>query len=125
MQEVTAPRLISLFMVPVTRRQVLLGGAGAVLLAACSGSSGDDTAVTSTTEAGAAAGGGGLILFNAFQPTQPVGKELRLPLGLADKDGSFDVSTPKTISVRLQKPDGTRTTPVTLDRHEQDLPRGY
>ena len=123
MQEATPPTLISLVMDAVTRRQVLLGGVGTVLLAACSKGGGDDASATTSTTA--EAGGGGLILFNAFQPAQPMGKELRLPLGLADKDGSFDVNLPKTITVRLQKPDGTRTTPVTLDRHEQDLPRGY
>jgi hypothetical protein len=110
----------------VTRRQVLLGATGGVLLAACGKSDGSDetTASDSTTTPGAA-GAGGLVLFKAFQAEQPVGVDLRLPLALADGEGSFDVNLPRTVTVRMRRPDGGISAPVTVQRHEQDLPRGY
>lgn len=110
----------------LTRRQVLLGATGTVLLAAC-GSGGDtpsDSADATTTSVGPGAAGG-LVLFKAFAPEQPVGVDLRLPLALADSEGSFDVDTPGRVQVRMQRPDGATTPPVTVARHEQDLPRGY
>jgi hypothetical protein len=106
---------------PLTRRQILLGGAGTLLLAACGSSSGGKAAASSTTSGPT----GGLVLFKAFPANQPVGKELRLPLALADKDGSFDVRLPKQVSAHLQRPDGSTTAPMTLDLHQKDLPRGY
>ncbi|MCU1485179.1 MAG: hypothetical protein JWN67_1925 [Actinomycetia bacterium] len=112
---------------PLSRRQVLLGATGTVLLAACAKKeSGDDAgsgSSTSSTLPGASSGG--LVLFKAFQLKQPVGVDLRLPLALADSEGSFDVDLPRTISVRLRGPDGTVGAPMAIDRHDQDLPRGY
>jgi hypothetical protein len=115
---------------PLSRRQVLLGATGTVLLAACGKGGGDepDAAVDDTGDAsGTTTSGasGGLILFKAFQPKQPAGVDLRLPLALADSEGSFDVDLPRRMSVRLRGPDGIVGAPVLLDRHEQDLPRGY
>jgi hypothetical protein len=113
---------------PLTRRHVLLGATGTVLLAACGKGSGDDVAADgtpSTTSTLPGASAGGLVLFKAFPPKQPVGVDLRLPLALADSEGSFDVDLPRRISVRLRGPDGAVGAPMTLDRHEQDLPRGY
>jgi hypothetical protein len=106
----------------LTRRQLLLGGAGTLVLAACgsSGTTGNADATSSSTTAA-----GGLVLFKAFQGQQPVGAELRLPLALADKDGSFDVKLPRTIVARLRRPDGTITAPTSIDLHDKDLPRGY
>jgi hypothetical protein len=106
----------------LTRRQLLLGGAGTLVLAACgsNGSTGNAGATSSSTTAA-----GGLVLFKAFQGQQPVGAELRLPLALADKDGSFDVELPRTIVARLRRPDGTITPPTSIDLHDKDLPRGY
>jgi hypothetical protein len=108
----------------VSRRQLLLAGAGAALVAACGGDDHTGSGATTTTAA-AGATAGGLILFNAFQPAQPVGQALRLPLGVADREGSFDVDLPRSINVQLRKPDGTMTAPVAVALHEQDLPRGY
>ena len=112
---------------PLSRRQVLLGATGTVLLAACAKKEeGDgDATVPSTTSTLPGASSGGLILFKAFQPKQPVGVELRLPLALADSEGSFDVDLPRRISVRLRGPDGNVGAPMAIDRHERDLPRGY
>jgi hypothetical protein len=109
----------------VTRRQVLLGATGGVLLAACGKSDGTGDASASSSTSTPGAGGGGLVLFKAFSPEQPVGTELRLPLALADGEGSFDVDLPRTVTVRLRHPDGGVSAPVTVQRHQQDLPRGY
>jgi hypothetical protein len=111
---------------PLSRRAVLLGATGTVLLAACSTGSEDDagdTPSTSSTLPGASSSS--LVLFKAFPPKQPRGVDLRLPLALADSEGSFDVDLPKTISVRLRGPDGLVGAPVEIERHQQDLPRGY
>jgi hypothetical protein len=106
----------------VSRRQLLLGAAGTLVLAACGNSNGDDAAgdTTSTTE-----GGTGGILALLLPAEQPVGVPLRLPLGLADKDGSFDVDLPSTASVLLRSPTGATSKPVTVERHAKGLPRGY
>ena len=105
---------------PLSRRQVLLGAAGTVLLAACGNSdNGDEAATTSTT----AAGQGGLLAL-LVPPEQPVGVPLRLPLGLTDKDGSFDVDLPSTATVHLIGPDG-KTDSSSVKLHDRGLPRGY
>ena len=114
----------------LSRRQVLLGGAGTLVLAACGSgtSSGDRAGAGPTTTAVSGGGGGkagGLVLFKAFQAQQAVGVPLRLPLGIADQDGSFDVDLPKHVSAHLRRPDGSSTAPMTLDLHDKDLPRGY
>jgi hypothetical protein len=108
---------------PLSRRHVLLGATGAVLLAACGSGTSDGSAdATSSTTPGRT---GGLVLFKAFQPKQPVGVDLRLPIALADGEGSFDVELPRQLSFRLRRPDGGVTAPMTIDRHQKDLPRGY
>jgi hypothetical protein len=78
---------------PLSRRQVLLGATGTVLLAACAKKEdgGDDASLPSTTSTLPGASSGGLVLFTAFQPKQPAGVDIRLPLALADSEGSFDV----------------------------------
>ena len=109
---------------PVSRRQLLLGAAGTLVLAACGKSSGNDEGdavdSTATTETGQ---GGSLALLRP--PEQPVGVPLRLPLGLADKDGSFDVDLPRTASVFVRSPDGTTSKPTVVELHDKGLPRGY
>jgi len=119
MQEGTGPTLTSWCM-DLSRRQVLVGGASAVFLAAC-GSSTHSTS-SSSTSAGTA---GPRQLFNAFDAEQPVGKALRLPVGLANADGSFSSDLPASIAVQLKKPDGTLGSPTTIARHQDGLPRGY
>ena len=114
----------------LTRRGLLLGAAGGVLLAACGKSDGsDDEAASSTTtsvaESGAGEVAGGLALFKLFPAEQPVGVDLRLPLALSDEEGSFDVETPRELTVRLRRPDGGIMDPQTVSLHDQDLPRGY
>ena len=119
----------------LSRRQLLLGATGGVLLAACGGNGEDDQAsltgsdadpdaeTTSSTTPGEAGAAGGLVLL--VPPEQPVGADLRLPLGLASADGSFDVDLPRSLDVRLRRPDGGTLAPVTVQRHGEDLPRGY
>jgi hypothetical protein len=115
----------------LTRRGLLLGAAGGVLLAACGKSDGsEDDASSSTTTTGPDGAGsgevaGGLALFKLFPAEQPVGVDLRLPLALSDSEGSFDVETPRELSVRLRRPDGGVLDPQTVSLHDQDLPRGY
>jgi hypothetical protein len=92
-----------------------------VLLAACGNSSEDDEVASTTTTIG---GQGGLLAL-LVPPEQPVGVPLRLPLGLADKDGSFDVDLPSSATVRLRGPDGRALAPMTVARHDEGLPRGY
>ena len=104
----------------VSRRQLLFGAAGTILLAACGKSSGHSATTTST----AAAGQGGILAL-LLPAQQPVGVPLRLPLGLANKDGSFDIDLPRTASIVLRAPDGTTSKPVTVERHTRGLPRGY
>lgn len=120
---------------PLTRRQVLLGAAGGLLVAACGGGSDDEgaattasdapTETTGTTTPGAAGAAGGLVAFKLFPPAQPFGVPVRLPLALADAEGSFDVDLPDALEMRLRRPDGTTLPPVTVERHDEGLPRGY
>jgi len=109
----------------VSRRQVLLGAAGTVLLAACgtSDSDSDDDLSTDSSETTAAGQGGKLALL--LPAEQPVDVPLRLPLGLADKDGSFDVDLPSTATFLLRDPDGETSAPVSVPRHDHGVPRGY
>jgi len=102
----------------LSRRQLLVGGASALLLSACSSGSGKSSGATSTT-----AGGRGL--YNGFDPAQPAGTPLRLPLVVTDPDGSFATSLPKSLVVTLSRPDGTTLAPLTIARHDKGLPRGY
>ena len=116
---------------PLSRRQLLLGATGGLLLAACGKSDGSEDEVAaedgsgSTTTSIAGSGAGALTLFKLFPPEQPLGVELRLPIALADQEGTFDVETPDEVTIRLRKPDGAMTAPQTVALHEQDLPRGY
>ena len=100
----------------LSRRQLLVGGASALAVAAC-GSSGKGATPT-TAKAGRQ-------LYNAFDPSQPVGKPLRLPLGVVEGDGSFTSNIPRSLSIVLARPDGSTTAPIEVARHQQDLPRGY
>jgi hypothetical protein len=111
--------------VPLSRRQLLLAGAGSLIVAACGKSEGgdDDAAEVDDTTPGAT--GGGLLLVPTFRLTQPVGQDLRLPLALANGEGSFDVDLPRRVSVQLRRPDGSETEPVAVALHDKDLPRGY
>ena len=110
---------------PVSRRQLLLGAAGTLVLAACGKSDDDDIdAGDSTATSRTAESGTGGILALLIPPEQPVGVPLRLPLGLADKDGSFDVDLPTKASVLVRSPDGAMSKPVTVERHVKGLPRG-
>lgn len=113
-------------LVPVSRRQFLLGGAaaGAVLLGACGGEEsggGDGTPPTSTP------GGLALVQFFGGLPMLVAGAEVRAPFGVADAEGLLAVDrTPKTLTVKVLGPDGsTVVEPLEVVRHAQGLPRGY
>ncbi|HEY4632700.1 MAG TPA: hypothetical protein VIH00_02190, partial [Candidatus Limnocylindrales bacterium] len=64
-------------------------------------------------------------LYNAFDLAQPAGRPVRLPLVVTDPDGSFAASLPKSLRVTLSRPDGTTLAPLTIERHDKGLPRGY
>lgn len=113
----------------LSRRQLLLGATGGLLLAACGGGEGEDETAdpdadpTSSTTPGEAGTAGRLVLL--VPQAQPVGTDLRIPLGLAAADGSFDVDLPRTVDIRLRRPDGGTLAPVTVELHDDGLPRGY
>jgi hypothetical protein len=102
----------------LSRRELLVGGASALLLTAC-GSSGSGSGASTSTIAG------GRGLYNGFDPAQPAGKALRLPLVVTDPDGSFATSLPASLEVTLTRPDGRALTPLTIERRDKGLPRGY
>lgn len=109
----------------LSRRTLLLGTTGSVLVAACGGSgddgvSGDGTSPDTTA---ASDGPGHLVLL--VPTAQPAGKALRIPFGIAAADGSFDLDLPPSVELRLRDPDGETRPPVTVELHDQDLPRGY
>lgn len=114
-------------LVPVSRRQFLLGGgaaAGAVLLGACGGEEsggGDGTPTTS------APGGLALVQFFGGLPMLVAGAEVRAPFGVADADGLLPVDrTPEELTVSILGPDGsTVVEPLEVVRHAEGLPRGY
>lgn len=108
----------------LSRRTLLLGTTGGLLVAACGGSDDDGSAAGSGTSSSGTPGEAGHLVL--LVPTaQPAGRELRIPLGLAAADGSFDVELPPSVELRLRDPDGNTRAPVTVELHDQDLPRGY
>jgi hypothetical protein len=106
----------------LSRRQLLVGGASALLLTAC-GSNGSNGSEGSGGGTSTTAGGRGL--YNGFDPAQPAGRALRLPLVVTDADGSFATSLPASLRVTLTRPDGTSLAPLTVERRHEGLPRGY
>ena len=115
---------------PLTRRSVLLGGAGALLLAACGGGdddssesseSSDDDRSTTTTAAG------GLAIARVFDPRQPAGKALRLPLALASADGAIlaGEDTPSSIEVTWYVEGSDPGTATTIERRAEGIPTPY
>lgn len=100
-----------------TRRRLLLaGGAGLVLV----GTAGAFEAFKPAPKSEP------LTLYQAFELEQPVGKQIRLPLGLANSDGSLDLRhPPATITYRLQDPGGGTSAPTTVRRRADGIPRGY
>jgi len=113
---------------PLSRRSVLLGGAGALLLAACGGGdddSGSEAAASSSTSTTAAAG---LAIARVFDPRQPAGKEVRLPLALASADGAILPAerAPETVKVRWALEDGGRAGgELEIARRDVGIPTPY
>jgi hypothetical protein len=103
----------------LSRRELLVGGASALLLTTC-GSSGSGGAAEGTSTTAGSRG-----LYNGFDPAQPVGRALRLPLVVTDPDGSFATSLPASLRVTLTRPDGSALAPLTIERRDKGLPRGY
>jgi hypothetical protein len=101
----------------LSRRQLLVGGASIAFLSACGSS---DSGASSTTTAA-----GKRSIYNAFDPNQPVGKALRLPIGVTEADGSFASDIPAALRVQLRKPDGTKLAPQELRRRQEGIPRGF
>jgi hypothetical protein len=101
----------------LSRRQLLLGGASIALLSACGSSGGGGSSTTTSA--------GERSIYNAFDPAQPVGKALRLPIGVTEADGSFASDIPAMLRVQLRKPDGSAIAPVELTRRQKGIPRGF
>jgi hypothetical protein len=113
---------------PLNRRQLLLGGAAGLVLTACGsgGDQGGSTAGGSSTTTDAPEVAGGLVLYKVFQPQQPVGVPVRLPLALASQDGDLDITVPERVTVRLRPPEGgSAPGPFELEHHAEGIPRGY
>lgn len=103
----------------LTRRELLVAGGAGLVLAACGGGKdGGDEAGSKAKD--------DLILYAAFNPQQPVGKEVRLPLAVALADGTLDLDAPpRVLDVSLRAPDGALRRIGTVDRHARGIPRGY
>jgi hypothetical protein len=70
--------------------------------------------------------GEAFTLYKVFQPQQPVGEKIRLPLALAAADFSLDLDHPPTaITIRLRDPAGGTSNPVKIGRRATGIPRGY
>jgi hypothetical protein len=105
---------------PVSRRSFLLGSASAVVLAACGGSDDKKEVASTTTTAG------GLAVVKIFDPVQPGGTTLRLPMTLADSEGAIKDSVPESIKVRYGL-EGTSamSAPLDVQRRSEGIPRPY
>lgn len=100
----------------LSRRELLVAGAGSLVLAACGGGGGSRTAPVSAS---------GLTLANVFEPEQPVGTPLRLPLALADAEGALVDDLPRSLSVRLRADAGPFGQAIVVERHDDGVPRPY
>lgn len=107
----------------LSRRTLLLGTTGSLLVAACGGGDADEAGAGDRAPSSTAPGDGHLVLL--VPTVQPAGKALRIPFGLAAADGSFDLDLPPSVEFRLRDPEGKARPPVSVDLHDQDLPRGY
>jgi hypothetical protein len=98
----------------MSRRRFLAGSAGLALLGACGG--GGHTSGT----------GGGLTLIDFFaaEALRP-GSPQRLPMGLANPDGSFLDTMPDQLSFTVATQAGQSLTTSTVGTHAAGLPRGY
>lgn len=107
----------------VSRRSLLLGGASAVALAACGGGKKESTAATAAATATTA---GGLAVVKIFDPVQPGGLPLRLPVTLADTEGAILDSVPESITVRYGiEGSGELSEPLEVRRRSEGIPRAY
>jgi hypothetical protein len=121
----------------LSRRTFLVtaGAVGAgVVLAACGG---DDSASSIPTADAAASGSTPSGTGDANRPSRVLvrfaadgilaaGTTQRLPVGLADADGTLLVDTPATFTAQIVSEAGKPVgAPLTVDRHAQDLPRPY
>lgn len=108
----------------VSRRSFLLGSASVLALAACGGSKSPEQSSNQTASSETTAGG--LAIVKIFNPTQPVGVPLRLPLALADSQGALLDDVPRSIKVRYGV-DGATVLgdPIDVQRHSQGIPRAY
>ena len=108
----------------LTRRQLILAGAGALLAAAC-GDSGRTAADRGATTSSSAVKVEDTTLLRFFSSQVPVGKDLRLPFGLADQDGVPLTRTPEEIAFAIAPENGKPGQPHAVARHNQGLPRPY
>jgi hypothetical protein len=96
-----------------------------LLLAACGG--GDDDSGESSDDRSTTTTAGGLAIARVFDPRQPAGKPLRLPLALASADGAILAAehTPSSIEVTWYADGSEPGTPVTIERRAEGIPTPY
>lgn len=91
------------------------------MLAACGGGEGADAGSSAQPSAPPAA----LTLLRVFQPEQPAGVALRLPLAFAGPEGAPTSEVPDSIRVAAVSPSGTTVDPVFVERRGEGIPTPY
>jgi hypothetical protein len=112
----------------LSRRQLLVAGGAGLLVAACGGGSDGGTGDDARGDEGTPAPerGGTFTLYRVFPAAQPVAQPVRLPLALADAEGSLDLDDPPgSVEVTLVDPAGRRSSTATIRRRADGIPRGY
>ena len=111
----------------LTRRSVLLGGAGALVLAACGGGDDDEGSASAASSSTTTTAAGGLAIARVFDPRQPVGKPVRLPLALASADGAILPAdeAPESITARWFAEGGDPGEELTIARRDVGIPTPY
>lgn len=91
------------------------------MLAACGGSEAANVGTTAPPPAPPDP----LTLLRVFQPEQPAGVALRLPLAFAGPEGAPTSEVPDAIEVVAVSPTGTTVGPVSVGRRGQGIPTPY